>query len=71
VSEASHPSYLTRSAERSLAASAITTTTDTEPVLAHVAADALDLVSQAVLAAVGLADPAVSRAVLSILWASR
>jgi hypothetical protein len=66
-----HPQFLTRSAERSLAASAITTTTEVEPVLAHVAADTIDLVSQAVLTAVGLAEPAASRAVLAILWSTQ
>jgi hypothetical protein len=63
-----HPRYLTRNAERSLAASAITTTTDIEPVIAHVLTDMLDLVSQSVLAASGLQDPAACKAVLGILW---
>jgi hypothetical protein len=66
-----HPTFLTRSAERSLAASAITTTTEVDPVVAHVAADTLDLVSGAVLAAVGLTDPNVARAALVILWGAR
>ncbi len=63
-----HPIYLTRSGERARAAQAIDTAVGADMEAALVAADTLDLVSQAVLAARGVADPAVQRTVLSLLW---
>jgi hypothetical protein len=63
--------YLARSAERALAAAAITEGTDVDAVLAHVATDILDLTSSAILTAIGVQDGTVARSVLAILWGQR
>jgi hypothetical protein len=40
-------------------------------VLAHIAADLLDLTSSAILTAIGVQDTTVARAALAILWGQR
>jgi hypothetical protein len=68
VTEASHPHYLSRSAERALAATALTAATRTDPAVTSTLVDALDLASGGILAAAGPVDRDQARAVLSIMW---
>jgi hypothetical protein len=66
-----HPDFLTTSAERMVAAQAITAASGTDPAVTAVAADMLDLMSSATLVAVGVSDPADRVAVLAIMWGNR
>jgi len=63
-----HPTYLSRSAERALAAHTLAAATGASSTVAEVVIDGLDLTAAAVLQAGGLTDRDQSRAVLSILW---
>ena len=64
----SHPRPLSITAKRALTASMVRTASDSPALVSQTVADTLDYTSSAVLAAVGIVDPATCRAILLSLW---